>query len=235
MNWPQYSDIFNWSLRECRVPTCFKSAVIIPVPKKPSITGLYDYRPVALTSVIMKILEKIICNHLSKVVCLDPFQFAYRTNRSVEDAVSLGIHSILQHLESPGNYAKVLFIDYSSAFNTIVPSKLFYKLQNMGVQNSLCHWILDFLQQRTQVVKINNKLSQAKHISTGAPQGSVLSPLSYSLYTNDCISHSEWISENASIRWWYNLDRVYFRGWWQGLQKLYPFFNWRVFPPQPTL
>ena len=105
--------------------------------------------------------------------------------------MSLGIHSILQHLESPGNYAKVLFIDCSSAFNTIVPSKLFYKLQNMGVQNSLCHWILDFLQQRTQVVKINNKLSQAKHISTGAPQGCVLSPLLNSLYTNDCISHSE--------------------------------------------
>ena len=116
------------------------------MPKKPSITGLNDYRPVALTSVIMKIFEKIICDHLSKAVRLDPFQFAYRTNKSVEeDAVSLGIHSILQHLESPGNYAKVLFIDYSSAFNTIVPSKLFYKLQNMGVQNSLCHWILDFL------------------------------------------------------------------------------------------
>ena len=53
---------------------------------------------------------------------------------------------------------------------------------------------LDFrfpVQQRTQVVKINNKLSQAKHISTGAPQGCVLSPLLYSLYTNNCISHSE--------------------------------------------
>ena len=56
---PVLTDIFNWSLRECRVPTCFKSAVIIPVPKKPSITGLNDYRPVALTSVIMKIFEKI--------------------------------------------------------------------------------------------------------------------------------------------------------------------------------
>ena len=82
---PVLTDIFNWSLRECRVPTCFKSAVIIPVPKKPSITGLNDYRPVALTSVIMKIFEKTICDHLSKAVCLDPFQFAYRTNRSVEE------------------------------------------------------------------------------------------------------------------------------------------------------
>ena len=140
---------------------------------------------------LVEVFEKIICDHLSKAVRLDPFQFAYRTNGSVEDAVSLGIHSILQHLESPGDYTKVLFIYYSSAFNTILPSKLFYKLQNMGVQNSLCHWILDFLQQRTQVVKINNKLSQAKHISTGAPQECVLSPLLYSLYNNDCISHSD--------------------------------------------
>ena len=82
---PVLTDIFNWSRRECRVPTCFKSAVIIPVPKKPSITGLNDYRPVALTSVIMKIFEKIICDHLSKAVCLDPFQFACRSNRSVEE------------------------------------------------------------------------------------------------------------------------------------------------------
>jgi hypothetical protein len=80
---PVLTDIFNWSRRECRVPTCFKSAVIIPVPKKPSITGLNDYRPVGLTSVIMKIFEKIKCDHLSKAVSLDPFQFAYRTNRSV--------------------------------------------------------------------------------------------------------------------------------------------------------
>ena len=94
------TDIFNWSLRECRVPTCFKSAVIIPVPKKPSITGLNYYRPVALTSVIMKIFEKIICDHLSKAVCLDPFQFAYWTNRSVEECRHL-VSTLFYNILSP--------------------------------------------------------------------------------------------------------------------------------------
>ena len=70
----------------------------------------------------MKIFERIVCNHLSRVVSLDPFQFAYRENRSVENAVSLCIHSVLQHLESPGNYAKIIFRNYSSAFNTILPT-----------------------------------------------------------------------------------------------------------------
>jgi len=139
----------------------------------------------------MKIFEQIVCNHLASVVRLDPFQFAYRANRSVEDAVSLCLHSILQHLEAPGNYAKILFIDYSSAFNTILPNKLFLKLQELGVHNSLCYWIWDFLMQRTQFVKIGNNISNVRHINTGAPQGCVLSPLLYSIYTDDCTLHTE--------------------------------------------
>ena len=77
----------------------------------------------------MKIFERIVCNHLSRVVSLDPFQFAYRENRSVENAVSLCIHSVLQHLESPGNYAKIIFRNVSSAFNTILPIKVFKQIQ----------------------------------------------------------------------------------------------------------
>ncbi len=85
----------------------------------------------------------------------------------------------------------MLFVYYSSAFNMILPTKLFDMLKQLGVNHSLCHWILDFLQRRTQAVKINNKLSETWCINTGAPQSYVLSPLLYSLYTNDCISHCD--------------------------------------------
>jgi hypothetical protein len=75
---------------------------------------------------------------------------------------------------------RMLFIDYSSAFNTIVPSKLNTKLRTLGVNTSLCNWILDFLTDRPQVVRVGNNTSTKLILNTGAPQGYVLSPLLYS-------------------------------------------------------
>ncbi|KAL0166083.1 hypothetical protein M9458_037927 [Cirrhinus mrigala] len=120
---PIFSQIFNRSLELCEVPSCFKRSTIISVPKKPKITGLNDYRPVALTSVIMKSLEKLVLAYLKDITgpLLDPLQFAYRANRSVDDAVNMGLHFILQHLDRPGTYVRILFVDFSSAFNTIIP------------------------------------------------------------------------------------------------------------------
>ncbi len=80
----------------------------------------------------------------------------------------------------------MLFVDYSSAFNTIVPATLVAKLQNLGLNRSLCSWILDFLTGRSQVVRMGNNTSSPLTLNTGAPQGCVLSPLLYSLYTHDC-------------------------------------------------
>ena len=76
---------FNKSLNICRLPVCFKSAVIIAVPKKPKITCLNDYRPVALTSVVMKTFERLVLSYLKASTdhLMDP-QFAYRANRSVD-------------------------------------------------------------------------------------------------------------------------------------------------------
>ena len=82
----------------------------------------------------------------------------------------------------------MLFIDYSSAFNIIVPSKLITKLRTLGLNTSLCNWILDFLMGRTQVVRVGNNTSAMLTLNTGAPQGSVRSPLLYSLFTHDCVT-----------------------------------------------
>ncbi len=83
-------------------------------------------------------------------------------------------------------YVRMLFVDYSSAFNTIVPATLVAKLQTLGLNRSLCSWILDFLTGRSQVVRMGNNTSSPLILNTGAPQGCILSPLLYSLYTHDC-------------------------------------------------
>jgi hypothetical protein len=65
----------------------------------------------------------------------------------------------------------MLFIDHSSVFNTIVPTKLITKLRNLGLNTSLCNWILDFLTGRTQVVRVGNNTSVTLILNTGVPQG----------------------------------------------------------------
>ncbi len=187
---PIFTQIFNRSLELCEVPCCFKRSTIIPVPKKPKITGLNEYRPVALTSVVMKSLERLVLAYLKDITrpLLDPLQFAYRSNRSVDDAVNMGLHYILQHLDKPGNYARILFVDFSSAFNTIMPDLLSDKLTQLSVPTSICQWITSFLTDRQQLVRLGKLTSRTLTISTGTPQGCVLSPLLFSLYTNDCTS-----------------------------------------------
>ncbi|KAK1806271.1 hypothetical protein P4O66_000154 [Electrophorus voltai] len=121
----------------------------------------------------------------------DPLQFAYRHNCSTDDAIAHLLHTTLTHLdEGRGNYVKMLFVDYSSAFNTIIPSLLTTKLGDLGLHTSLCDWISNFLTDRPQSVRVGNCASSTLTLSTGAPQGCVLSPLLYSLYTYDCTATS---------------------------------------------
>ena len=184
-----FTDIFNQSLRHCIVPKCFKQSTIIPVPKTSSDSCLNDYRPVALTSVIMKGFERLIMAYIKSVIpntTDDPYQFAYRENRSVDDAVCLALNAVCKHLDKRNTYARMHFIDYSSAFNTIIPSKLYMKLTDLGLCCQLCNWVYDFLSDRTQTVRIGNLVSSPLVINNGAPQGCVISPLLYSLYTYDC-------------------------------------------------
>ena len=82
----------------------------------------------------------------------------------------------------------MLFIDYSSAFNTIVPTKFITNPRTLGQITSLCNWILDSLTGRPQVVRVGNNMSFTLILNTGAPQWYVLSPLLYSLFTFDCVA-----------------------------------------------
>ena len=85
----------------------------------------------------------------------------------------------------------MLFIDYSSAFNTMVPSKLITKLRTLGLNTSLCNWILDFLIGLPQVVKVGKNTSATLILNTGDRQGCMLSPLLYFLLTHDCMARHD--------------------------------------------
>ena len=99
-----------------------------------------DYRPVSLTSVVMKSIERLVPSHLKTITDhLNPLQIAYRANGSVDDAVNMALHFILQHLESAiGTYDRVLFVDFSSAFNTIILALLQDMLSLLHVPDSTC-------------------------------------------------------------------------------------------------
>jgi len=184
-----FSQLFSWSLRDCKVPSGWKKSIICPVPKSRSPSELSDYRPVALTSIVMKCFERII---LKKILSqthqsLDPFQFAYRQNRSTDDATLTLLNNSYTHLEEPGSFVRILFIDFSSAFNTIQPHLMALKLQSLDVNPKLILWIVSFLTNRTQSVCFQGCLSNSRTTYSGSPQGTVLSPVLFTLYTNDCV------------------------------------------------
>ena len=175
------------SLRTNSIPHLWKKSTICPVPKKRNPAVLNDYRPVALTPIIMKVLERIVLQRLMEQTGdhMDTYQFAYRQNRGVEDAIISLLHDTYMHLESPNSFVRVLYIDFSSAFNTIQPHLMARKLVDLQVDPKLILWLVDFLVNRTQQVRYQHAISDSKAISTGAPQGTVLAPVLFTLYTND--------------------------------------------------
>lgn len=122
---------------------------------------------------------------------LDSFQFAYQPKRSVQDAVSTLIQFVAKHTDTARCYARTMFVDFSSAFNTIQPYILIEKLRHLDVKPSLILWISSFLNCRSQKVRINDSMSDDIVTYTGSPQGCVLSPSLFILYTNDCVTHAD--------------------------------------------
>ena len=152
-----------------------------------------DLRPVALTSAVMKVSERVVLCKLEKLVkdYIDPLQFAYRKSRSSDDAVLGNLKNIYSHLDKTGSTVRLMFFDFSSAFNTIQPHLLVQKLLIMKLQSSIISWIFDYLTSRLQYVKPNGLLSAAISTNTGAPQGTGLAPFLFAQYTADCRSTDE--------------------------------------------
>ena len=142
--------VLDMSLSLQRVPVIWKTSCLVPVPKMPQPSGLSGYRLVALTSHIMKTLERLALEQLRPMVSLhlDPLHFAYQSQIGVEDAIIYLLNRVYAHLDKLGSTVRVRFFDFSNAFNTIRPALLGDKLMAMLVDPPFVSWIVDYLTGR---------------------------------------------------------------------------------------
>ena len=139
------------------------------------------------TSHLMKTLERLFLSLLRSQVqhAQDCLQFAYQPGVSVEDDILYLLHRAHSHLDKGSGTVRILFLDFSSAFNTIQPCMLQDKLSRMRVDPHLVDWISHYLTDRPQYTT-----SDTVDSSTRAPQGTVLAPLLFTLYTLDFFYNS---------------------------------------------
>ncbi len=184
--------IFNYSLKNCILPQAWKDSKIILIPKKDSnLNQPNAYRPISLTSCIVKLLEKIIMSRLITFIesnkILTQFQSGFRENRSTQDNIIRITHDIKHGFSSNKKTCLVLF-DVEKAFDKCCHSKLIEALIRHKIPIHLVKWVKAFLTNRNFMISIDNKLSSPKPITAGTPQGSLLSPILFALFIND-IAH----------------------------------------------
>jgi len=121
---------------------------------------------------------------------LYPLQFAYQENMGVDDAALYMLHRSVSFLDGPGGYVRLMFFHFSSAFNTIQPFLLREKLEKIGVDPIFTNWIYNYLTVRSQYVRLGKSVSGTVVSNTGAPQGTVLAPFLFTIYTADFAHNS---------------------------------------------
>ncbi len=162
---------------------------------------------------------------------LDSQQFAYKHNRSTEDAVVTLMHLILKHLYNPKTTARALFLDFTSAFNTIRLELLLAKMVEKEVNYHLIHWYHAFFRNRIQIVKVNQTYSTPTITNIGAPQGCVSSPFIFTLYILTIVelmdqTHLFWSFQmilSCCLCWGPKTTPVFIRliqtDWWSGVRR----------------
>jgi hypothetical protein len=128
--------------------------------------------------------------HINPIIpeTLDPLQFSYCPNRSIDDAISISLHTALSHLDKRNTYARILFTDYSSAFNTIVLTKLITKAKDHGMKHLPLQLDPGLPDRPTPGGKGRQQHICTLILNTGAPQGCMLSLPLYSIFTHDCMA-----------------------------------------------
>ena len=188
---PFIVELFNKSLLSGTVPHSFKSAYITPLIKKPDmdVADIKSYRPISNLSVLSKLLERLIAKQLKEHIeenCILPVtQSAYRVNHSTETAV-LKVNSDLLMAADSGDLSVLVLLDLSAAFDTVDHDILLKRLSiSCGLDGMVHEWFRSYLLGRTHQV-YHNGISSSTAVSTwGVPQGSVLGPLLFTLYTTD--------------------------------------------------
>ena len=182
-------NIINTSLTTDIVPRDLKTAIVKSLSKKPSLDKnlLKNYRPISNLSFLSKILEKVVLHKLLSYLqennLSNPIRSAYRAGYSTENVLLRIVNDILSALDND-NISVLLLLELSAAFDTIDHQILLSRLNSVfGIQSTALQWFYSYLSDRYQFTSVNNLPSSPSQLMYGVPQGLVLWPILFVLYT----------------------------------------------------
>jgi hypothetical protein len=190
---PYIVHLYNASIAVGRFPSCFKRSFITPIVKKAGLDreDVKSYRPISNLSVLSKLLERLTARQLSDYIrdsnLLPSFQSGFRPLHSTETAVLKVLSDLLEAVDH-GDVGVLLLLDLSAAFDTVDHETLLRRLElTFGVSGTALSWLASYLSGREYFVRLVADSSQALQMTTGVPQGSVLGPSFFIMYTVDLI------------------------------------------------
>lgn len=171
-----------------KTPETLKKSLIVPIHKGGNRTQPERYRPVALTSHLIKIFEKILRKHMTHFIeendLFNANQHGFRSGRSCLSQLLSHYDEILSLLEQ-GKNADVVYLDFSKAFDKVDLNLALTKVQNLGIGGKILKWLQSFLTNRYQTVLVDGTPSNPTPVISGVPQGSVLGPLIFLILMGD--------------------------------------------------
>ena len=182
-------DLYNLIWESGKIPADWKHSIVIPIykPDKPK-SDPKSYRPIALTSFLCKLMEKLIANRLTWYLesnnLLNNRQSGFRKNRSTLDQLHRIQDSIFKAINNNQSCIAVMF-DFEKAYDMLHKEGLLHKIRKLGLDGNMYMWIEDFLTNRSIQVRLGSSLSKVTRLENGTPQGSAISPLLFLLMIND--------------------------------------------------